>query len=372
MNIRKVVMEIHAKAARESAGVSGIAAASGGSPAVANELTILHSSYERLYQMRGLIGQMPPSPDTFRARAGAHLIRAIQRMLFWYTPQIHRVQHEVTNTIGSLCRLIEIQMDTIGALAREVRAIQCSQVAPPSHTSQAAGNTVSRAIVSGEAAPIPAAFEFALQDRFRGSEGDTRAKLEEWLRMILESGGNSGGGWLDIGCGRGEWLALVSEGGHAVSGIDANPAAVDYCRSRDFRAVQADALDYLRATPDGSLGVVTMFHVVEHLPSEYLLQLLPLIFQKLRAGGLIAIETPNPGNLLMGSHYFWNDPTHRRPLPEALLTFMLEYAGFAVIRRVGLNHFPPENHLPWREIDVVRQVDSLLFDARDYGVLGRK
>jgi SAM-dependent methyltransferase len=363
MNIRKVVGDIHARAERAGAGAAGSTAVSGASPALANELSFLHGAYERLYQMRGLIGQMPPSPATLRAQIGAHLVRAVQRMLFWYTPQVHRVQHEVTNTIGSLCKLIEMQMETIGALAKEVRALQSSQVS--SGPGPVTGG-------NGAADAISPAFEFALQDCFRGSVRDTRAKLDEWLRMILQSGANSGAPWLDIGCGRGEWLALVSESGQSVSGIDPNPVAVEYCRSQGFRVEGADAIDYLRAAPDGALGVVSMFHVVEHLPAEYLLQLLPLISQKLRAGGLIAIETPNPGNLLMGSHYFWNDPTHRRPLPEALLTFMLEFSGFGVIRRAGLNPFPPENHLPWTEIDVVRRVNSLLYDARDYGVLGRK
>ncbi len=100
--------------------------------------------------------------------------------------------------------------------------------------------------------------------------------------------------------------------------------------------------------------------------------MLALIFQKLRPGGLIAIETPNPANLLMASHYFWNDPTHVRPLPEALLTFMLQYAGFSIARRAGMNPFPSQNHFSWTELDVVRQLDNLLYGARDYGVLGRK
>jgi O-antigen chain-terminating methyltransferase len=243
-----------------------------------------------------------------------------------------------------------------------MRALQLSSHAPASAAPQTAQ----------AAASVPPAFEFALQDRFRGSERDTRAKLEEWMGMILEAGGNAGGAWLDIGCGRGEWLALAAARGRSVSGIDANSVAVEHCRSHGLRAESCDALDYLRSTEDDSLGVITLFHIVEHLPAGYLLQLMPLAFQKLRAGGLIAIETPNPGNLLMGSHFFWNDPTHRRPLPEALLTFMLEYAGFGVIRRAGMNDFPPENHLPWAEIDVIRQVDSLLYNARDYGVLARK
>jgi O-antigen chain-terminating methyltransferase len=359
MNIRAAVREIHAKAEREAAEPD---AALRGSPAVQTELAILQSAYERLYQMRGLVGQMPPSPDTLRGRVGAYLVRAVQRMLFWYTPQIHRVQNEVTNTIGSLSKLVEMQAQALEALSKQVRAAQLSPQMTPAPATAGSEETVS----------IPAAFEFALQERFRGFEGETTAKLERWLRIILRNGGNSGAEWLDIGCGRGEWLALASRGGYPVCGVDANPVAADYCRERGFRAQAAGAVEFLRGRPDESLGVVTMFHVVEHLPPEHLLALLPLIARKLRTGGLLAIETPNPGNLLMGSHYFWNDPTHRRPLPEALLRFMLEYSGFSVIEASGLNAFPAENHLPWTELDVVRQVDHLLYDARDYGVLGRK
>jgi 2-polyprenyl-3-methyl-5-hydroxy-6-metoxy-1,4-benzoquinol methylase len=361
MNISKVVGEIHARVERDSLGPRKSATGLRASPEFQNELALLHGAYGRLYQMRGLVGQMPPSPNTFRARLGASVIRAVQRVLFWYTPQIHRVQREVTDTIGSLCKLIEIQTETIDALAKEVRALHCSQ--------QPAAPAVGAVSVDGA---IPPAFEFALQDRLRGSERDTSAKLDWWLRTILEHGANSGAAWLDVGCGRGEWLALAAGRRCPASGIDANPVAVDHCRSRGLRAEAGDAVEFLRAAPEETLGVVTMFHVVEHLPAEYLLTLLPLVFRKLRPGGLIAIETPNPGNLLMGSHYFWNDPTHRRPLPEALLTFMLEFAGFAVIRRASLNPFPPEDRLPWTEIDVVRQVDRLLYDSRDYGVLGRK
>ena len=81
MNIRKVVGDIHARAERENAGSAGSAAGAGVPPAVANELSLLHGAYERLYQMRGLIGQMPPAPNTGRARLGAQLVRAVQRML---------------------------------------------------------------------------------------------------------------------------------------------------------------------------------------------------------------------------------------------------------------------------------------------------
>jgi SAM-dependent methyltransferase len=366
MNIRKMVGDIHSTVERGSRGAAHSSTTLYRSPGAGNELALLHGAYKRLYRMRGCIGRMPPAPDTFRARCGALLVRVVQRMLFWYTPQIERVQVELTNTIGSLCRLIEMQEEALNDLTRDIRALQVAPAAERPH-----GSRPGRSEETGESS-IPPAFEFALQDRFRGSERDTMTKLKEWLRLIIDSGGSSGGPWLDIGCGRGEWLAMVSAAGYAVSGIDANAVSVDYCRNLAFDVVHSDAMSHLGTFRDDSLGVISMFQVVEHLGPEYLLQLLPLIFRKLRKGGLIAIETPNPGNLLVGSHYFWNDPTHKRPLPEALLVFTLEWAGFSVVRRAGLNPFPLENHLPWTELHVVRQVDDLLYSSRDYGLLGRK
>lgn len=365
MNIRKVVGEIHAKARQQSAGSRHPSEAL--SPDISNELSILQGSYRRLYQIRGLIGQMPPSPNTMRARIGAHLIRVVQRMLFWYTPRIHEVQSEITAAIGSLARLVERQAETIAELRSEVATLQRTRV-----MDSMADRTNAPRKEPAAGTAIPPAFEFALQDRFRGSEAETGGKLEEWLSMIRAAGGLSAAPWLDIGCGRGEWLALVSAAGYTIHGIDANPIAVDRCRSRGLCVETTDAFEYLRGRPDGSLGLVSIFHVVEHIPVGSLLEILSLVFQKLSAGGMIAIETPNPANLLMGSHHFWNDPTHVRPVPETLLTFMLEYTGFTVVRRAGLNPFPPENHLPWAEVAVIGQLDKLLYGARDYGVLGRK
>lgn len=365
MDIRKAVREIHARAERQSAD-SG-RTADRPSPAVVHELSTLQKSREQLSRMRDLVGQMPPSPGTMRARIGARLVGIVQRMLFWYTPQIHRVQQELTSAIGSLSRLVELQAKALDDLRAETAALRRAQ-----EIGALAAARGSAAQSNGLAKSVPPGFEFALQDRFRGSTGTTRGKLKEWLHMIRSSDASADAPWLDIGCGRGEWLALASAAGYKARGIDANPVAVDCCRTQGLCAEVDDAFEYLRAQPDESLGVVTMFHVVEHLHPGCLLEMLALIFQKLRPGGLIAIETPNPANLLMASSDFWNDPTHVRPLPEVLLTFMLEYAGFTIARRAGMNPFPPENHLNWTELDVVRQLDNLLYGARDYGVLGRR
>jgi hypothetical protein len=103
-----------------------------------------------------------------------------------------------------------------------------------------------------------------------------------------------------------------------------------------------------------------------------LLRLVTEVTRTLQPGGLFAVETPNPRNVLMGSHHFWNDPTHQRPIPAALLEFIFDYCGLPVVKRLELNPAPDEEHLPYGEIDLIHRVDEHLYGPRDYGLIGRR
>lgn len=69
---------------------------------------------------------------------------------------------------------------------------------------------------------------------------------------------------LEIGCGHGAMLDYFKERGAFVKGIDINPEAVFYCKSRGIDAIQADC----RNIPfkDNSFDVVFSLGVVEHFP----------------------------------------------------------------------------------------------------------
>src|SRR5262249_54310327 len=157
------------------------------------------------------------------------------------------------------------------------------------------------------------------------------------------------GPWLDIGCGRGEWLSAASKSGHPVRGIDSNARSAAYCRQQGFDAVHAEALEYLQDAPDESVAVISAFHVVEHVTADYLLSVFQEIARVLKPGGLLILETPDPANLLMGSHLFWRDITHNRPLPMLLLELILDYFGFRVAERLHLNPSPKTEWLPFGE-----------------------
>jgi len=71
--------------------------------------------------------------------------------------------------------------------------------------------------------------------------------------------------------------------------------------------------------------------VVEHLPPARVLAMIRLLRDKLRPGGLVAIETPNPECLAIFATHFYIDPTHRHPIPPPLLSFYLEESGLGGI-----------------------------------------
>jgi SAM-dependent methyltransferase len=173
---------------------------------------------------------------------------------------------------------------------------------------------------------------------------------------------------VDLGCGRGEWLELLRDEGLNALGIDDNPVSVERCVARGLQAQRADALEYLRRQPDAACSVISAFHLVEHLAPELVMMLLFEAKRVLAPGGLLILETPNPDNLQVGSNSFYLDPTHRHPLPLALLRVLVQFAGLVVVDTLALQ---PDEEL--REQAAAERwpptLTRLLAGPRDAGIV---
>jgi 2-polyprenyl-3-methyl-5-hydroxy-6-metoxy-1,4-benzoquinol methylase len=163
-------------------------------------------------------------------------------------------------------------------------------------------------------------------EKFRGSEEDIRARQQMYATRFREHAPV-----LDVGCGRGEMTQVLQEAGIAARGIDSNDDSIALCLAKGLDAEKADLFTYLSDLPDASLGGVICSQVVEHLPPERLPEMIRLVHAKLRSGGLLAFETPNPECLAIFATHFYIDPTHRHPIPPVLASFYLEEAGFGLI-----------------------------------------
>jgi hypothetical protein len=154
---------------------------------------------------------------------------------------------------------------------------------------------------------------------------------------------------VELGPGRGEFLALAAAKVGRVLGIDRDPAMVDEVRAQGIEAVRQDALEYLRTTTD-SPDVIMAAHLLEHLTVAQTLDLLVRASSVLERGGVIVLVTPNPACLAVMLQDFWSDPTHVRPYTLPLLEFLAEQAGLTV-RATGTNPLdipgpPPELLVP--------------------------
>ena len=118
-------------------------------------------------------------------------------------------------------------------------------------------------------------------------------------------------------------------------------------------------------------GAVTAFHVVEHLGFGALVDFLDEVLRVLIPGGMLILETPNPENLRVGANSFYNNPTHRNPVPPEPLRFLVEQRGFAEAEIVRLHPFPVEERLKANNEDAQR-LNDLLFGPQDYAVIARR
>lgn len=175
--------------------------------------------------------------------------------------------------------------------------------------------------------PAPAYVDWMkFAERFRGSEEDIRARQQMYAARLRNHSPV-----LDIGCGRGEILQIFRDAGIPARGIDSNDDCIALCQSNGLEADKADLFTYLSGLPNGSLGGIVCSQVIEHLPRPRVPEMIRLAHAKLRDGGLLAIETPNPECLAIFATHFYLDPTHQHPIPPALANFYLEEAGFGRI-----------------------------------------
>lgn len=184
-------------------------------------------------------------------------------------------------------------------------------------------------------------FYRAFEDRFRGPRELIKSRLQAYLPFLLPLRAfGAPAEVVDLGCGRGEWLELLTEHGFEVQGVDLDDAMLVACRARGLTVHTAEAIVFLRGLPDSSQAVVSGFHIAEHIPFEALEELLRESLRVLRPAGLLILETPNPENLVVGTSTFYLDPTHQNPIPPQTLEFLTEYTGFMRSKILRLQESP--------------------------------
>lgn len=184
-------------------------------------------------------------------------------------------------------------------------------------------------------------FYHAFEDRYRGSRDLIKSRLQVYIPFVQPLLAHyPKASAIDLGCGRGEWLELALAAGFDANGVDLDAGMLAHCQAHQLPARQADALEVLRTLPTSSQAFVSAIHVVEHIDFAQLELLVNESLRVLLPGGLLILESPNSENLTVGTSSFYLDPTHNRPVHPQLLSFLVEYAGFARSRVLRLSEDP--------------------------------
>ena len=140
--------------------------------------------------------------------------------------------------------------------------------------------------------------------------------------------------------------------------------------AQDF--VESDCLLYLQDAKADSIGAITMFHIIEHLPFGRLVTLIDEAYRVLRTGGVLIFETPNPENMLVGSCNFWFDPTHQHPLPPATMHYFVEARGFSPVEIVRMHPYAENEHLTEGAPGVIERINQAFYSAQDYALIASR
>lgn len=112
---------------------------------------------------------------------------------------------------------------------------------------------------------------------------------------------------------------------------------VDLCKEKGFDVNERDAVDYLRSLKANNIGVITSFHIIEHVPLNIMIALLDETSRVLKPNGVAIFETPNPEKLLVGACYFYFNMTHIKPLVLDSVKSLVMERGFkqVFIKRIN-------------------------------------
>jgi len=141
---------------------------------------------------------------------------------------------------------------------------------------------------------------------------------------------------LDYGCGGGGYLRRMSDRGWNVAGMDVSDSAVEACKKAGFE-VRAGS-DPRAQYEAESFDVVTLWHVLEHVPSPT--ETLRQVRSVLKPNGKLVLGLPNFGSWIaqeLGPYWYALDlPRHVNHFTPDTIGAMLRKTGF----RIERIHFP--------------------------------
>lgn len=167
--------------------------------------------------------------------------------------------------------------------------------------------------------------------------GELLLKVRTWIIMGVTPVGPEDR-LLEVGCSYGNYLAVTRElTGCEVHGLDFDEGSIANAVDKEhikYRTGELSEAGY----PDGHFTLVTMFHLLEHVPDP--VGTLRAAHRVLAPGGHISVEVPNLHGFwryVFGRYWLpWFIPQHLSHFSPQTLRRALELAGFEVVHQQSM------------------------------------
>jgi SAM-dependent methyltransferase len=171
----------------------------------------------------------------------------------------------------------------------------------------------------------------AVEDPLYLEERDGRVLTFERHLRPLEKIKAPPGKLVDVGAYTGVFVEIAAQHGWEACGVEPGHWAVEQARERGLRMIEGTLAS--GDLGEGSLDVVTMWDVIEHVTDP--LSEMRQAQRLLKTGGLLVVHTMDIDSLfarLMSNRWPWLMEMHIYYFSRRTLKAMLEKAGFTVVR----------------------------------------
>lgn len=166
-----------------------------------------------------------------------------------------------------------------------------------------------------------------------------RAKVKSWLKLA----GSNSLQFLDVGCGNGRYLEMLSQLGvpkEKLFGVEMSNECIQHLKAQGFNGFCGRIEDVEPDLPEGQFDLIVLLQVIEHVENPA--EMVAVLSRLLKSGGILVIETPNTNSLdvsifrrrYWGGYHF---PRHWNLFNQKNLAGLVEANGLKV---KALNYIP--------------------------------
>lgn len=135
---------------------------------------------------------------------------------------------------------------------------------------------------------------------------------------------------LDLGCGYGSFLNTLQKQGYKnLFGVEIGEEQNKFLNSKGLNISQLDIFEFLK-NDTKQYDLITLFDVLEHFKKDEIVELLPLLKERLADKGVLIVRVPNGEAIFKGS-IMYGDFTHETYFTKRSMIQLFKTFGFGKV-----------------------------------------